>query len=419
MDNNISKHDRDIIRNLARQVAEIASDPIMEIRRLQWKKHNNLHSLRPMMLIFPEGAWEEIIPVTELICQTDETRVIELNLRQTIHTYHHFQDDTVVENEWVVGAVIRNSGWGLTPDRKYSSQSRGAWAFKPILEDEHELNKMHYPDLIYDHHQTQNNLEIMENLLGDVLTIRLAGVKHISYHLAQQYSEWCGLEQMMVDMAERPSFVHKVMSFLEEGHHKYLRQLLDANLLSLNNDNTYHSSGGNGYIDELPRAEFDGKQVKPGDMWASAESQEMAQVSPRMHSEFAMQYEKRLLQPFGLTGYGCCEDLSKKLADVFTIPNIRRISIAPSANVDICAKKINCQYIFSWKPQPAHLVGFFDERIIRGYIQHTLAVCKENGCILEMILKDTHTCESRPELFDRWTQIAREEIEASCTDETY
>jgi hypothetical protein len=27
-----------------------------------------------------------------------------------------------------------------------------------------------------------------------------------------------------------------------------------------------------------------------------------------------------------------------------------------------------------------------------------------------MILKDTHTCEHHPERFDRWTKIAREEV---------
>ena len=31
---------------------------------------------------------------------------------------------------------------------------------------------------------------------------------------------------------------------------------------------------------------------------------------------------ERLLAPFGLNGYGCCEDLTRKLADALTIPVI-------------------------------------------------------------------------------------------------
>jgi len=93
---------------------------------------------------------------------------------------------------------------------------------------------------------------------------------------------------------------------------------------------------------------------------------------------------------------------------VFKIPNIRRISIAPMANVDLCAEKLQNKYIFSWKRQPSHLVDDFDARFIRNYIKHTLEVAK--GCVLEMILKDTHTCQFHPERFDIWTQIARELI---------
>ena len=76
----------------------------------------------------------------------------------------------------------------------------------------------------------------------------------------------------------------------------------------------------------------------------------------------------------GLTGYGCCEDLTRKLDLVFTIPHIRRISISPWADVDACAAKLGDRYIFSWKPHPAHLAGRFDPDRVRAYIRHTLAV---------------------------------------------
>jgi hypothetical protein len=238
-------------------------------------------------------------------------------------------------------------------------------------------------------------------------------VRHLSYHLLNQYSSWCGLEEMLTDFADRPDFVHRVLAFLEAGHNGYLQQLTEANLLGLNNNGTYHSSGGNGYTDQLPAPGFDPNRVRPADMWSSAEAQELALVSPRMHDEFALAYEKRLLAPFGLTGYGCCEDLSRKLEQVFTIPNIRRISISPFANVDLCAPLMRNRAIFSWKPHPAHLVADFNPASLRTYIRHTLDICKQHGCILEMILKDTHTCEQHPERFDIWTQIAREEIRAA------
>ena len=73
-----------------------------------------------------------------------------------------------------------------------------------------------------------------------------------------------------------------------------------------------------------------------------------------------------------------------------------------------CAIKLQDKAIYSWKPNPAHLVGHFDENRIRNYIRHAVEVTQEHGCVMEMVLKDTHTCEHHPERFDRWLAIARE-----------
>ena len=91
-----------------------------------------------------------------------------------------------------------------------------------------------------------------------------------------------------------------------------------------------------------------------------------------------------------------------------TIPNLRRVSVSPWANVDKCAERLDGDYTFSWKPHLAHLVGDFDPERVRGYIQHTLDVT--GNCVIEMILKDTHTCEHHPERFGEWTRIARQAI---------
>lgn len=410
----ISVPDRTILRALAKQVVVIADLPIQAERRTLWKKHNSLHPVRPMILVFPEGAWEELLPPAWLQCEGERAREIELALRRRIYYHEHFQDDTVIENEWIVSKVIHNSGWGLERKRIYSAYDRGAWRFDPVINAPADLEKLTYPVITYDEAATQQIFTEMQELFGDILTVKLKGVAHLSYHLMEQYTALRGLQEVMLDMLDAPAMLHTAMTLLTEGHQRILQQYIAQNLLSLNNDSTYHSSGGNGYTDELPQPDCDPDHVRPCDMWASAEAQEMAQVSPQMHAEFITQYEKRLLAPFGLTGYGCCEDLSRKLDDVFTIPHIRRISISPFANVDISAERLQGGYIFSWKPQPMHLVGQFNDERIRHYIRHTIDVAQANGCVLEMILKDTHTCEQQPTRFDRWLQIARAEVERAC-----
>ena len=403
--------DRRILRDLARRVADIAADPIMITRREKWKDHNSLRSTYPMVYVSPEGAWSELIPDASLQCEDDRSRGIERNLKIRIYGYEHFCHDLVVENEWIVAKVIHSTGWGLTSSRISSPDTRGAWHFDPVIKQPSDLGKLRTPEIRYDEPASRQALAEAEDLFGDILAVKLEGIKHVSYHLMAQYTALRGLEEVMVDMYAEPLMLHDAMAFLEEGHRQVLQQYAERDLLSLNNDSTYHNSGGNGYTDELPRPDADPDHVRPSDMWASAEAQEMAQVSPQHHAEFILKYEKRLLEPFGLTGYGCCEDLTRKLDYVLTIPHIRRISISPWADVDVCAEKLRGDYIFSWKPHPAHLVGEFDPSAIREYIRHTVEVTQANGCVLEMILKDTHTCQHHPERFDEWTRVAREVIQ--------
>ena len=394
------------------RVGEVAALPIQAERKKLWTRHNTLDWPRPMILVFPEGSWNELVPEAVLTCETKRGRAIEHGLLRQIYQHEHFDTDNVIDNVWKVGKVVSDTGWGIEAQWHWSDQPGGARAFKPVIHDPADLKKLKQPMVIYDEQKSRENLEFAQELVGDLMPVRHVGVQHISFHLMSLYTSLRGLEEVMVDMYTNRQMLHDAMAFYEEGYRGILSQYENMNLLTLNNDNTYHSSGGNGYTTDLPPKDCDPAMVRPCDMWASAEVQELAQVSPEMHYEFAMQYEKRLLKPFGLTGYGCCEDLTRKLDDVLTIPHIRRISVSPWADVEQCAAKLGNKYIFSWKPHPAHMVGDFDTAMIREYIRHAVKATK--GCVVEMILKDTHTCENKPDRFDQWTKIAREAIAEVC-----
>ncbi|MHB0859220.1 MAG: uroporphyrinogen decarboxylase/cobalamine-independent methonine synthase family protein [Anaerolineae bacterium] len=399
-------YDRTVLRDLAKLVAQIAELPIMAERRRLWVRHNRLDPARPMVLVFPEGSWRELLPQQSLVCRDEQARAIEWSLRSRIYHHQHLHDDTVIEKTWVVRKAISHSGWGVETRHRPSDDPLGAWAFDPVINVPGDLGKLRMPEVVCDAERSARAYEEAVDLFGGILQVVHKGIDRVGYGLMNLYTGWRGLEQVMWDMYDEPSMLHDVMAFLEEGHRGLLRQYVDLNLLSLNNDATYHSSGGVGYSDELPRPGFDPARVRPCDLWASSESQEMAQVSPEQHATFILPYEKRLLAPFGLNGYGCCEDLTHKLDDVLMIPNLRRVSISPFADVARCAEKLGRRAIFSWKPHPAHLVGAFDEQAVRAYLRRALDATR--GCVVEMILKDTHTCEGRPERFARWTDIARE-----------
>ena len=395
-----------LLRDLAKQIADIAGLPIMEERRRMWKKHNSLQRVRPMILVFPEGSWRELHEEIPKECEGDEARGIEGGLRSTLYHHERLHDDIPIEKDWYVTKVIRSTGWGLDAKWKPSDDPTGAAGFDPVIHEPADLKKLKIPQYSVDEKETERRLADAQELFGDIFDVKLRGVSHVSFHPMGQYTSLRGLAETMMDMVTNPQMVHDAMAFYEEAYRSQVEQYVDLNLFSLNNNGQYHSSGGVGYTDELPAPGFDPGRVRPCDIWASAEAQELAQVSPEMHEEFCLQYERRLLEPFGLNGYGCCEDLTRKLVYVLTIPNIRRISISPWADVEACAEKLGNRAIFSWKPHPSHLCGRFDPDMIRKYIRHTLDVTKD--CVIEMILKDTHTCDHHPERFTIWTDIAQE-----------
>jgi len=75
----MNNREREIIRDLAKRIAELAKQPIMEERRNKWYAHNDLKSADPMILVFPEGGWREIITPDMLLCEDEEARFMELN----------------------------------------------------------------------------------------------------------------------------------------------------------------------------------------------------------------------------------------------------------------------------------------------------------------------------------------------------
>jgi len=387
-------------------VAEIAASPIQEERRQMWYRHNRLERVRPMVLVFAEGAWRELLPQDEMGCEDPTLRRWEWHLKHLIYRHEHHHEDFVIERHFKVPLVIRDTGWGVEVRHRPSSEATGAWGFDPVIVEPEDLEKLRFPEVIRDEAASQHLFELAQDVLGDLLHVRQKGDARASFHLMSFFCQLRGLDRVMMDMLDRPEWLHEAMAFLEEGCRRRNCQLEERGLLDLNNEDDYVCSGGVGYSTELPAEDYDGDHVRMKDMWGFAEAQEMAQVSPEMHDTFILQYEKRLLEPFGLNTYGCCEDLTDKLDFVFEIPNLRRISISPWADVARCAEKLQGDYILSWKPHPSMLVGDFDPKRIRAYLQHAVEVTR--GGVIEMILKDTHTCEHHPERFTIWTDIAQQ-----------
>ncbi|MHC4982021.1 MAG: hypothetical protein ACYTF6_02495 [Planctomycetota bacterium] len=92
------------------------------------------------------------------------------------------------------------------------------------------------------------------------------------------------------------------------------------------------------------------------------------------------------------------------------LPNLRRIAVAPRADLRKCAEKIGTDYVISWRPNPAEMIccGFDAERV-RSSIRQGLEICRHLH--VDITLKDVETVEHQPQRFAKWTRIVREIVE--------
>jgi len=213
----------------------------------------------------------------------------------------------------------------------------------------------------------------------------------------------------MIDMIDNPKLIHRLMKILSEGTLKRLDFLEENGLLSLNTD-CYVGSEGFRYTEELSAKDFNDSKVRTIDMWGFSESQETVGVSPQMFEEFIFSCQLSVLKRFGLNYYGCCEPLDQRWHIIKNIPNLRRVSVSPWANVGKMAENLQDNYVFCWKVEPTDIAAaVIGEDVIRKRIKDTLNITK--SCVIEIIVKDNHTIGKNPNNVIRWTQIAREEAE--------
>jgi hypothetical protein len=404
----LPSHDRSVLRELAKRVAELAARPREEEKRKLWYLHNALEATRPLVFCDPENGWNEIITPENLQCSSDLGREWENRLRMEIFWGAEMQDDRVIEPYFDVPHCYYESDWGMH-EYIIGGQDGGSYIWDAPLKDYGQMEALHFPVIEVDHEMTDKILAIAKDLFADVLTVRLKTLWWWSLGMTRTLVNLRGLTQIMYDMVDRPDDVHRLMAFLRDGTLNMLDFLQENDLLFLNTEGTYVGSGGFGWTHELPQQDFSGK-VRLADLWGFAESQETVGISPAMFEEFIFPYQEPILKRFGLNCYGCCEPVDKRWGSIVKFPRLRRVSISPWSHIPTMAERLGSRYIFSMKPHPGDLAAdVFDEDRIRANLRRAFQTTRD--CRVEVIMKDNHTIRHDPTRVIRWVKIAHEEAE--------
>ena len=405
-----SHDDRQILRELARRVRDIADNRQMDDRREVWTRHNDLLPTRPMVLCFPEGCWPQLVSDAHCRCHDPQLRRWELQLRSALFTHEQLCDDQVAQPWFDLPWRLEVGDYGVNVPYTFG-ENRGSYVWDaPIKNLERDFDKLHFRELYVDREGTQRDLQRANDLFGDLLPARLHWRPWWTVGMTWEAAKIIGLEGLMLAMMDQPQDVHRLMAFLRDDHLHFLEWFEREELLTHNNTADNIGSGGIGFTSQLPGDDASNEPAQLDQLWGFAESQETVGISPQMFDEFVLPYQVPLMEKFGLNYYGCCEELEQRIDLVLEhVPRLRRVSVSPKADQRALADKLGGRYVYCRKADPVPVCVEFNEDLIRADIRHTLDA--SGGSPLDIILKDTHTVQHEPWRLARWVRIVREEVD--------
>lgn len=408
----INQEEKQILRELAKQYKEIALNEVNLERQKRMSNTNDLVTgLRPSVLIH-EVPWHEmnIDGQLNLLCKDSFAIEMERHFRTTLLRWKYFQADMVVENFYRLAKSWSCSGNGLSVKENIvkTDDDNNIISHEYIdeLDTEEKVDKILEPIVTVDKEADKINSDQANDILNGILDVRLTGTQ-IYCAPWDHISRYRGVEPILIDMMDRPEFVHKIIKKFMDNESSLMTQLEAFDLLDAYPSELHCTPA---YTSQLPQKDFDGK-TRLKDVWFRGMAQMFSTISPAMHDEFDLQYMRPLMERCGLSYYGCCEPLDDKIINLKKIPNMRKIGVSPWAGLESCAEQIGDKYVYARKPNPAFVADNLDASTIEKEIEETIKICIKYNCPYEFVLKDISTVSYKPQNLTNWNNIVQKTID--------
>ena len=428
--------DRAVLRELASRVAEIAALPVQAETIAGWKALNGLRPVRPMVAI-DQLPWHEMASSPELVTQCEDpfNRGLEIDLRRILYRWNHFRADMVVEPELLIPKVLRLDGFGVEMHEETEAVDAAnvivSHHFFDQLEHEEDADKIRTPTVWLDEAETARIEAQAHEIFDGVLPVRLQGwvpstnqwpgleSQPETRALVHDWPDellagganfwdtiefWRGADAILLDLMDRPEHLHRIMDRLVTAYLGMLDQMEAKGLLG-HSMSLVHCTPA--WTDELPHAGFDPERPRAEDLWTMGMAQVFTSTSPKMFREFEVEHTKRWFARFGLGYYGCCDVLDRHIDHIRVIPNVRKISMCPWANVERGADGMGHDFVMSRKPNPALLaMDGWEPEAVEKQLRATAEACRRTGTNVEFILKDVSTIRYQPHRLEEWVDVA-------------
>jgi hypothetical protein len=389
--------DRDRLRRLASQYAEITTGAAMQARRELWRRTNRLLERTVPFQIEDNGSFfADLTPPLECVGVLE--RELERQLLQVVTCFQLIDDDRIAPPYACVDWRISRPGIcpdlviKRTPDA--TGRSLGYETNKPLANLEADFHKLKRGPFSVDRDGTLQRFEMARAAIGDILPVRIVNSHHATgagAGLAGKAVSLMSMELLYMAMVDQPEGVHRLFDFLAQEACDFQNWLEAENLITPNHTEYWVGSGSCGFTDELPRRALrDGEPVRFEDCWGFQEAQESVGISPAMYEQFIHPYQRRTSDRYGLLYYGCCEPVHRAWPVIKQFKNLRKITVSPWCDQAVIAEAAGRSCVLSRKPHPMKLCAeWFDPKEFEAHIRETLDITKNN--FVELIFRDTCT----------------------------
>jgi len=408
----LSDNEKQVLRELAGRLMEIAALPEQKERIALWLSLNRGQMQRPMVAI-AQLPWHEMDFDGSLTCVVGDPfwREVETEMRRQLYRWAHIRTDMVIEPFIDIPMSVSGINYGLDVIEKSRviDETNDVYSHQYVeqIKDYDDIGKIHDMRVIHDAETTKAHMEQAAELFDGVAPVRPKGVQ-FSLSVWDRLSTFIGVQNIYYFVADRPEFLTRCVDHITDATIAGIKRADELGVYD-NFANICHCS----YIytdDLLPGPNMPQKSGIAGS-WAFGMAQLFSSVSPATFRDFELPYIKKMAAMFGSIYYGCCEPLDDRLDLVKQIPNVRKVSCSPWNNSDKFAERIGPKLTMSVKPNPAILAsGGFDDAQARAELGKYIASAKRYDVNLEFIMKDVSTVSYKPECISRWTDIAKEMV---------
>ncbi len=402
-----ARDERSYVRELAAICTEIAGEARMEPILKRWRDVNSGRMPdRAPVWCRPAGCWAEMLPKETLVCKDPFLREMEYYFRQTL-LRRDIDDDHPVYKYFKVNAVI-----DVTPDPPYGFEYKrhsldeegSAWGYESALQTASDFDRLVVPQYKFNPRKTAELLERYCDLLDGIMEVKPSAVNGY-FNVATvctQAANLRGMEKMMMDMILEPHLMHRMMQVITEGVMNYLDAIEESGMIFPNIDEPM-------FLSDPLRPEAEGGKYTLKDCWCAGNSQEFDQVNPEMTQEFLIDYQNRIFERFGAVSYGCCENLTQKIGQVLTVPNLRVfVSSAWSDLAEIVERTSNDKHCIMWRHSASDVTCLDKLDKVREDTEYGAKLLE--GRRYQVVLRELQSLFGRENRIYDWAQMCKEVV---------